>query len=73
MQFHDRPDKGRASVYGFCATFLFRVVTGDKGWVYGYDPETQITILLPIEKSTLTGTKKGERGEEQSQEHALCS
>jgi len=22
-------------------TFLFRVITGDKSWVYGYDPETK--------------------------------
>jgi hypothetical protein len=23
------------------ATFLSRVITGDKGWIYGYEPETK--------------------------------
>jgi hypothetical protein len=23
------------------ATFLPRVIIGDKGWIYGYDPETK--------------------------------
>jgi hypothetical protein len=23
------------------ATFLSRVITGDKSWIYGYDPETK--------------------------------
>jgi hypothetical protein len=23
------------------ATFLYRVITGDKSWIYGYDPETK--------------------------------
>jgi hypothetical protein len=23
------------------ATFLSRVITGDEGWIYGYDPETK--------------------------------
>jgi hypothetical protein len=51
------------------ATFLSRVTTGDESWIYSYDPETKATIL-PMEKSKLTETEKGETGEEQSQEHA---
>jgi hypothetical protein len=23
------------------ATFLFKVITGDESWIYGYDPETK--------------------------------
>jgi hypothetical protein len=51
------------------ATFLFRVITGDESWIYGYDRDK--ATVLPKEKSRLTETEKGETG----QEHAhpfLC-
>jgi hypothetical protein len=51
------------------ATIYSRVIIGHESWTYGYDPETKKTIL-PMGKSTLTETEKGEIGEEQSQEHA---
>jgi len=48
--FYDGSEKGTASV-NVCTelrqlasndkTFLSRVITGDKGWVYGYDPVTK--------------------------------
>jgi hypothetical protein len=49
-------------------TFLSRFITGDESWIYGYDRDK--ATILPMEKSKLTETKKGETGEEQSQEHA---
>jgi hypothetical protein len=44
MQFRNGSDKGSASVHQILcddATFLSRVITGGKNWIYGYDPETK--------------------------------
>jgi hypothetical protein len=37
-------------------TFLFRVITGDDSWIYGYDRHK--APILPMEKSILTKTEK---------------
>jgi hypothetical protein len=44
MRFCDRSGKGTASVQYILknnAIFLSRVIIGDEGWIYGYDPETK--------------------------------
>ena len=48
-------------------TLLSRVITGDESWVYGYDRDK--ATILPVEKPHVTKAKKGETGENQSQEH----
>ena len=48
-------------------TFLSRVITDDKSWVYGYDPETKRNP--PSGKSPRHHGLKCQRGEKQSQEH----
>jgi hypothetical protein len=49
------------------ATFLSWVITGGESWIYSYDRGK--ATILPMEKSKFSETKKGEIGEEQSQEH----
>jgi hypothetical protein len=48
--------------------FLSRVITGDKSWVYGYDPETK-RQSSQWKSSMSPRPKKGKTGEKQSQEH----
>jgi hypothetical protein len=72
MRICDGSNKGTASVHKIVcgdATFLSRFITGDESWIYSYDPEA-MQQSSQWKKSKLTETKKGETGEEQSQEHA---
>jgi hypothetical protein len=45
--------------------FICRITTGDKSWIYGYDPET-------VEEPTVTKSKKGAADLEFNKEHAHC-
>jgi hypothetical protein len=38
--------------------FLSKVIIGDETWIYGYDPETKQTTVVPMENSPLIQTKK---------------
>jgi hypothetical protein len=51
------------------ATFLSRVITSDKSWTYAYNPETK-QQSSQWKSPNSAETKKGETGEDQSQEHA---
>jgi hypothetical protein len=49
------------------AIFLCSVITGNKSWIYGYDPETKQRSSQPNRSNSQA--EKGETGEEQRQEH----
>jgi hypothetical protein len=51
---------GQASDHLQQWNFLSRVTTDYKSWMYGYDRYK--ATFLPMEKSKLTKTKKGETG-----------
>jgi hypothetical protein len=52
-------------------TFIPRLITGDKSWIYGYDPETK-QQLSQWKSPQSPRAKKGMGGPEFNKEHAHC-
>lgn len=49
-------------------TFLLRVIISNGSWIYGYDLDMKQQII-PLEKSRVTKTKRGQTFKKQCQEH----
>jgi hypothetical protein len=52
-------------------TFISKIITGDKSWIYGYDPETK-QQSSQWKSPQSPRAKKGTTGPEFNKEHVHC-
>ena len=50
---------------------LKKIITGEKSWIYGYDPETKTTVFT-VKASTRTTAEKSTSKSEQCRVHVDC-